>query len=69
MEHLMNIVEVGKTLGLSPRSVIRLVQSGELSAYRTYGGSIDRSSVSETTFGLRFRPTEVRQYLDSTMIR
>lgn len=69
MEPMMNIKQVGQVLGLAPRHVIELVQRSELPAYRTYGGRVDRKTVSETTFGLRFRPSDVEEYLDSTAIR
>jgi hypothetical protein len=69
MEDLLNIKQVGNILGLAPRHVIELVRRSELPAYRTYGGRVDRETVSETTFGLRFRPSDVEEYLNSTAIR
>ena len=69
MEYLMNIKQVGKVLGLSPARIIELVQSGKLAAFRTYGGRVDRATVTETTFGLRFRPSDVEEYLNSTAVR
>lgn len=69
MESLLNIKQVSKILGLRPAHVIALVQGGHLPAYRTIGGKVDRSAVSQGTFGLRFRPSDVEEYLNSTAIR
>ena len=69
MEDLMNVLQAGRKLGLKPRRVIDLVHEGELTAYRTMGRKVDRHAVTHTTTGLRFKPSELQEYLDSVAVR
>jgi excisionase family DNA binding protein len=69
MEELMNIREVCKTLGVSPATVIDLVAAGEIPAYRVLGTKVDRESVSYDSRGLRFKPTDLREYLSRVLIK
>lgn len=69
MEDLMNVLQAGRKLGLKPRNVIDLVSEGRIPAYRTMGRRVDRHTVTYATTGLRFRPSELQEYLDSVAVR
>jgi excisionase family DNA binding protein len=69
MEEMMNIREVCKVLGVSPVTVIDLVATGDLPAYRVLGTQVEQESVSYDSRGLRFRPTDLREYLSRVLIR
>jgi len=69
VEEMMNIREVCKVLGVSPASVIDLVAAGDLPAYRVLGTQIDKEFVSYDSRGLRFRPSDVREYLSRVLIK
>jgi excisionase family DNA binding protein len=69
VEELMNIREVCKVLGVSPVAVIDLVAAGELPAYRVLGTPVDQESVSYDSRGLRFKPTDLREYLSRVLIK
>ncbi len=68
MEELMNIREVCKVLGISPATVIDIVASGELPAYRVLGTRVDSGTVSYDSRGLRFKPSDLREYLSSVLV-
>jgi excisionase family DNA binding protein len=69
VEEMMNIREVCKVLGVSPATVIDLVAAGDLPAYRVLGTQVDKASVSYDTRGLRFKPTDLREYLSRVLIK
>jgi excisionase family DNA binding protein len=69
VEELMNIREVCKVLGVSPATVIDLVAAGDLQAYRVLGTKVDKQSVSYDSRGLRFKPTDIREYLSQVLIK
>lgn len=69
MEDLMNVLQAGRKLGLKPRYVIELVQEGKITAYRTMGRRVDRHAVDSTTTGLRFKPSDIQEYLDAVAVR
>lgn len=69
MEEMMNVREVGKVLGVSPSTVIDLIQAGSLPAYRVMGGApVDRKSVGYTTTGLRIKPSDLREFLSNVLV-
>lgn len=68
MEEMMNIREVGKVLGVSAATVIDQVAAGDLPAYRVLGTRVDKESVTYDTTGLRFKPSDLRDYLSSVLI-
>jgi excisionase family DNA binding protein len=69
MEEMMNIREVCNVLGVSPATVIDLVAAGDLSAYRVLGTQVDKESVSNDSRGLRFKPSDLREYLSKVLIK
>ena len=69
VEEMMNIREVCKVLGVSPVTVIDLVAAGDLQAYRVLGTQVDKQSVSYDSRGLRFKPTDIREYLSQVLIK
>ena len=69
MEDLMNVLQAGRKLGLKPRNIIDLVGEGKIPAYRTMGRRVDRHAVTYTTTGLRFKPSELQEYLDAVAVR
>ena len=69
MEEMMNIRDVCKVLGVSPTTVIDLVAAGDLPAYRVLGTQVDKESVSYGSRGLRFRPSDLREYVSQVLIK
>jgi len=69
MEEMMNIREVCKVLGVSPATVIDLVAAGDLPAYRVLGTQVEKESVSYDSRGLRFNPSDLREYLSRILIK
>lgn len=68
MEQLLNLKELANVLGLAPATCIDLVRDGEIPASRVRGGRVSREAVTYDTFGLRFRPDDVRDFIRSTAI-
>jgi excisionase family DNA binding protein len=69
MEEMMSIRDVCKVLGVSPATVIDLVTAGDLPAYRVLGTPIEKESVSYDSRVLRFKPTDLREYLSRILIK
>ena len=68
MEELMTLREVKNILAVSPGVVIRMVQNGELPAYKVTGQRVRRDDVTPETYGLRFKPSDIRDYLSKTLV-
>ena len=68
MEEMMTLKEVKTILSVSPGVVIRMVQSGEMPAYKVTGSPVRREEVSLDTYGLRFKPSDIRDYLSKTLV-
>jgi excisionase family DNA binding protein len=67
-EELMTVREVKNILAVSPGVVIRMVQSGEIPAYKVTGSPVQREEVTQDTYGLRFKPSDIRDYLSKTIV-
>jgi excisionase family DNA binding protein len=68
MEEMMTLKEVKTILAVSPGVVIRMVQSRELPAYKITGSLVRKEEVSLDTYGLRFKPSDIRDYLNKTLV-
>lgn len=68
MEELMSIREVSKVLGVSPAAVIDLVAADDLPAYQVRGTQVDNLSVTYDSRGLRFKPSDLREFLSNVLV-
>ncbi len=68
MEEMMNIREVSKVLGVSPAAVIDLVAADDLPAYRVLGTRVDNKAVNYDSRGLRFKPSDLRNFLSNVLV-
>lgn len=68
MEKLLNIKEVANVLGLATPTVIEIVRDGGLPASRIRGGKVRAHEVRYDTYGLRFHPDDVRDFIRSTAV-
>ena len=70
MSKMLNIRQVRDMLGLSYDNVIRLVKVGKLTAYRYWDdGPPNRNSLDVSTQGLRFKETEVEEFLEHHLVK
>jgi hypothetical protein len=69
-EGKLNIKQVRDALGLSYQQVIRLVRSCDLRAYHYVGGvPVTKEEVTEDTYGLRFRASDVNEMLEQFLVK
>ncbi len=68
MEKLLNIKELANVLGLGVPTVIELVRDGDIPASRIRGDRVSREEVRYDTYGLRFHPEDVRDFIRSTAV-
>ncbi len=68
MEELMTIKDVKRVLGTSYGVILAHVSRGLIPAYKVTGEPVRREEVSENTTGLRFKPSDVRAYLNSVLV-
>lgn len=68
MEKLLNIKEVANVLGLAVPTVIEIVRDGELPASRIRGERVRCHEVRYDTYGLRFHPDDVRDFIRNSAV-
>ncbi len=66
---LLNINEVRKIIGCSPRFVLNLVREGRLEAYDILGRGVTRDDLCDDVQGLRMTPSSLNAYLESTRVK
>ena len=68
IDDLMTLREVKNILAVSTGVVIRMVQNGEIPAYKVTGSQVRREEVTPDTYGLRFKASDVRDFLHNTRV-
>lgn len=68
-ERLMSMKDVRDILGVSYGVIYGLVQDGRLNAVKVTGEPVSRHEVDDKLMGLRFKPSEVRRFLQRRTIR
>ena len=63
LERMLSMKDVRDILGVSYGVIYGLIREGKLKAVRVTGEPISKDAVNDTVLGLRFRPTEVRDFL------
>ena len=63
LERMLNMKDVRDILGVSYGVIYGLIREGKLKAVRVTGEPISKDAVNDSVLGLRFRPTEVREFL------
>ncbi len=69
LEHMLSMKDVRDILGVSYGVIYGLIQDGKLRCWKVTGEPISKDEVGESTWGLRFRPSHLRQYLNSTSVK
>jgi hypothetical protein len=68
-EDMLTMKDVRDVLGVSYGVILGHIRKGHLRAYKVTGEPISRNEVSDKTFGIRIRPSDLRQYLAVTLIK
>ena len=69
LERMLSMKDVRDLLGVSYGVVYGLIREGKLRAVRVTGRPVGRYEVDDRLFGLRFRPSDVREYLQNQLIK
>jgi excisionase family DNA binding protein len=69
LERLMTMKDVRDILGVSYGVIYGLIRDGRLRAVRVTGEPISRHEIDDTVQGLRFRPSDVREFLQYQLIK
>ncbi len=69
LEELLTIREVKNILGVSYGIIYGLVQDEKLRCWKVTGEPVSKYEVGESSWGLRFRPSDVRTFLDHALIQ
>lgn len=69
LERMMSMKEVRDILGVSYGLIYALIREGRLKAVRVTGEPVSRDEIDDTVQGLRFRPTDVREFLQQQAIK
>ena len=63
LERMLTMKDVRDILGVSYGVIYGLIRDGKLRAVRVTGEPVSRDTITDTILGLRFRPTDVREFL------
>ena len=63
LERLLSMKDVRDILGVSYGVIYGLIRDGKLEAVRVTGEPVSQDAVDESVLGLRFRPTDIREFL------
>jgi len=69
LERMLSMKDVRDILGVSYGVIYGLIREGRLRAVRVTGEPVSRDTINDTVLGLRFRPTEVREFLRNPTIK
>ena len=69
LERLLSMKDVRDILGVSYGVIYGHVRAGKLKAVRVTGEPVGREEVDDTVYGLRFRPSDVREFLQNQLIK
>lgn len=63
LERMLSMKDVRDILGVSYGVIYGLIREGKLRAVRVTGEPISKSAIDNSILGLRFRPSDVREFL------
>ncbi len=63
LERMLTMKDVRDILGVSYGVIYGLIREGRLKAVRVTGEPVSRDAINATVMGLRFSPTDVREFL------
>jgi hypothetical protein len=63
LERMLSMKDVRDILGVSYGVIYGLIREGKLKAVRITGEPVSKDAVDDTILGLRFSPTDVREFL------
>jgi excisionase family DNA binding protein len=63
LERMLSMKDVRDILGVSYGVIYGLIRDGKLRAVRVTGEPVSQDAVDESVLGLRFSPTDVRDFL------
>ena len=68
-EDMLSLKEVRDVLGVSYGVILGHIRNGHLRAHKVTGEPIGRDAVGDETFGIRVKPSDLREYLSVTLIK
>ena len=68
-EDMLTLKDVRDILGVSYGVILGHIRNGQLRANKVTGVPIDRDEVTGKTFGIRVKPSDLREYLAKTLIK
>ena len=66
---MLSMKDVRDILGVSYGVIYDLIREGRLKAIRVTGEPVSRHEIDDTVHGLRFRPSDVREFLQNQAIK
>lgn len=69
LEDMLTLKEVRDVLGVSYGIILGHIRCDFLRAYKVTGEPISKNEVGDKTFGIRVKPSDLREYLALTLIK
>jgi hypothetical protein len=69
LEEMLTLKEVRDILGISYGVIMGHIRNGSLRAYKVTREPIRREEVGDKTYGLRFKPSDLREYLSTVLVK
>ena len=68
-ERMLTLKDLRDVLGVSYGVVLGHIRNGHIRAYKATGEPVRREEVQDGVYGLRVRPSDLREYLDNVLVK
>ncbi len=68
-ERMLSIKDVKDVLGVSYGIVLGHIRNGLIRAYKATGEPVSREEVGDGCYGLRIKPSDLREYLSNVLVK
>ena len=68
-ERMLTVKDVRDVLGVSYGVILGHIRNGLIRAYKATGEPIRREEVRDGCYGLRVKPSDLREYLENALVK
>ena len=68
-ERMLTMKDVRDVLGVSYGVILGHIRNGHIRAYKATGDPVGREEVGDGCYGLRVKPSDLREYLEHALIK
>lgn len=68
-ERMLTMKDVRDVLGISYGVILGHIRNGHIRAYKATGEPVSREEVGDGCYGLRVKPSDLREYLSTVLVK